>query len=37
MEPAHLSLWLRHDTTLKKREGHGDSTRILDIKQVGRG
>jgi hypothetical protein len=26
MQPAHVSLWLRPDTTSKKREGHGDST-----------
>jgi hypothetical protein len=26
MQPTHLSLWLRPDTTAKKREGYGDST-----------
>src|SRR5687768_1599357 len=26
MQPAQVSLWLRPDTTSKKREGHGDST-----------
>ena len=26
MQPAHVSLWLRPDTTSKKREGYGDST-----------
>jgi hypothetical protein len=26
MQPAHGSLWLRPDTTSKKREGYGDST-----------
>jgi hypothetical protein len=37
MQPAHVSLWLRPDTTSKKRQAYGDSTRILDIKEVGRG
>jgi hypothetical protein len=37
MQPTHVSLWLRPDTTSKKREAYGDSTRILDIKEVGRG
>ena len=26
MEPAHVSLWLRPDTTSKKRKAYGDST-----------
>jgi len=26
MQPTHVSLWLRPDTTLKKREAYGDST-----------
>jgi hypothetical protein len=26
MQPAHVSLWLRPDTTSKKRQGYGDST-----------
>jgi hypothetical protein len=26
MQPAHVSLWLRPDTTSKKRVGYGDST-----------
>jgi len=37
MQPTHVSLWLRPDTTSKKRQAYGDSTRILDIKEVGRG
>jgi hypothetical protein len=26
MQPTHVSLWLRPDTTSKKREAYGDST-----------